>query len=342
VIFRVSDTGIGIEPEMVERLFEPFEQADASTSRRFGGTGLGLALSRRFCRLMGGDLTATGSPGEGSVFTINLPVNVAPVDAEIRKPDDTEPQSEADVLIVDDNPNARDLLDRTLRREGYRTALATNGVEALEMARKLRPSAITLDVMMPGMDGWAVLGQLKADPVTCDIPVIMMTVLEDRNLAYSLGASDYLTKPIDRDRLASVLRKHHCGRSPCPVLVVEDDPDSRRFLRAILEHESWHVEEAENGVAALEWLSGNESPELIVLDLMMPTMDGFELVNALRLHPAWRRIPIIVITAKDITDEDRARLNGQVQRILTKGSFDREALVGELRRALAGQRIVGR
>jgi CheY-like chemotaxis protein len=327
----------------VERLFEPFEQADASTSRRFGGTGLGLALSRRFCRLMGGDLTAISAPGEGSVFTIDLPVNVAPLDADVPNQKDTEPQSEADVLVVDDNPNARDLLDRTLRREGYRTALATNGVEALEMARKLRPSVITLDVMMPGMDGWAVLGQLKADPVTCDIPVIMMTVHEDRNLAYSLGASEYLTKPIDRDRLAAVLRKHHCGRTPCPVLVVEDDPDSRRFLRAILEHESWHVEEAENGVAALEWLSRNESlPELILLDLMMPAMDGFELVNALRLHPAWRRIPIIVITAKDITDQDRARLNGQVQQILSKGHFDREALLGELRRALAGNRIVGR
>jgi len=340
MIFRVADTGIGIEPENVERLFEPFEQADASTSRRFGGTGLGLALSRRFCRLMGGDLTATSTPGEGSVFTIELPVNVAPLEADPKRRTDAEPSSPgADVLVVDDNPNARDLLDRTLRREGYRTALASSGVEALEIARKLRPAAITLDVMMPGMDGWAVLGQLKADPATCDIPVIMVTVLEDRNLAYSLGASDYLTKPIDRERLASVLRKHHCGRIPCPVLVVEDDAGSRRFLRSILEHESWHVEEAENGVAALEWLSRSETvPELILLDLMMPTMDGFELVNTLRMNPEWRQIPIIVITAKDITEEDRARLNGQVQQILTKGRIDREALLGELRQALAGQR----
>ena len=340
ILFRVSDTGIGIEPENVERLFEPFEQADASTSRRFGGTGLGLALSRRFCRLMGGDLTATSTPGEGSVFTIEMPLNVAPLEADPKGRTEAEqPSSGADVLVVDDNPNARDLLDRTLRREGYRTALASSGVEALEMARKLLPAAITLDVMMPGMDGWAVLGQLKADPLTCDIPVIMVTVLEDRNLAYSLGASDYLTKPIDRDRLAAVLRKHHCGRVPCPVLVVEDDAGSRRFLRNILEHESWHVEEAENGVAALEWLNSSETvPELILLDLMMPTMDGFELVNALRLNPAWRQIPIIVITAKDITEDDRARLNGQVQRILSKGRVDREALLGELRRALAGQR----
>jgi CheY-like chemotaxis protein len=183
-----------------------------------------------------------------------------------------------------------------------------------------------------------VLGQLKADPVTCDIPVIMVTVLEDRNLAYSLGASDYLTKPIDRDRLAAVLRKHHCGRIPCPVLVVEDDAGSRRFLRNILEHESWQVDEAENGVAALDWLKRHDTvPELILLDLMMPTMDGFELVNALRLNAAWQQIPIIVITAKDITEEDRARLNGQVQRILSKGRIDREALLGELRRALAGR-----
>jgi PAS domain S-box-containing protein len=344
MIFRVSDTGIGIEPDKVERLFEPFEQADASTSRRFGGTGLGLALSRRFCRLMGGDLTGTSSPGEGSVFTIELPVNVAPLEADPkRRTEPEQPTPGADVLVVDDNPNARDLLDRTLRKEGYRTALASSGVEALEMARKLQPAAITLDVMLPGMDGWAVLGQLKADPVTCDIPVIMVTVLEDRNLAYSLGASDYLTKPIDRDRLAAVLRKHHCGRIPCPVLVVEDDAGSRRFLRSILEHESWQVEEAENGVAALEWLNSHDTvPELILLDLMMPTMDGFELVNALRVNPAWRQIPIIVITAKDITEDDRARLNGQVQRILSKGQIDREALLGELQRALAGQRTASR
>ena len=324
----------------MERLFEPFEQADASTSRRFGGTGLGLALSRRFCRLMGGDLTATSTPGEGSVFTIELPLNVAPLEADPKvRVESEQPSSGVDVLVVDDNPTARDLLDRTLRKEGYRTAFASSGVEALEMARKLLPAAITLDVMMPGMDGWAVLGQLKADPLTCDIPVIMVTVHEDRNLAYSLGASDYLTKPIDRDRLAAVLRKHHCGSVPCPVLVVEDDAGSRRFLRNILEHESWHVEEAENGAAALEWLNSNETvPELILLDLMMPTMDGFELVNALRLNPAWRQIPIIVITAKDITEDDRARLNGQVQRILSKGRVDREALLGELRRALAGQR----
>jgi PAS domain S-box-containing protein len=230
ILFRVSDTGIGIEPENVERLFEPFEQADASTSRRFGGTGLGLALSRRFCRLMGGDLRATSTPGKGSVFTIDLPVNVAPleVDPKVRV-ESEQPSSGADVLVVDDNPTARDLLDRTLRREGYRTAFASSGVEALEMARKLLPAAITLDVMMPGMDGWAVLGQLKADPLTCDIPVIMVTVLEDRNLAYSLGASDYLTKPIDRDRLAAVLRKHHCGSVPCPVLVWRMTPGAGAF-----------------------------------------------------------------------------------------------------------------
>ncbi len=339
IVFRVSDSGIGIDPDSVERLFEPFEQADASTSRRYGGTGLGLALSRRFCRLMGGDLMATSEPGKGSVFAVELPVNVAALSGEPAPRSQADPQPGADVLVVDDNPNARDLLDRTLRKEGYQTALASSGIEALEMARQLRPAAITLDVMMPGMDGWAVLGQLKTDPLTCDIPVIMVTVLEDRNLAYSLGASDYLTKPIDRERLATILRKHHCGRTPCPVLVVEDDAGSRRFLRSILEHESWQVEEAENGVAALEWLnSSGVMPELILLDLMMPTMDGFELVNALRINPVWSQIPIIVITAKDLTEEDRARLNGQVQRILTKGRFDREALLGELRRALTAQK----
>jgi len=339
--FAVSDTGIGISDDQIERLFEPFSQADASTSRRFGGTGLGLTLSRRFCRLMGGDLTAFGNPGVGSTFTINLPAKGVTVPEEAQAASTTWTAESEAILVVDDDATARDLLRRTLEREGFRVALATNGREALEMARKLRPTAVTLDVMMPGLDGWTVLAQLKADPETCDIPVIMVTMLEDRSLAYSLGANDYLTKPIDRERLVSILRKHHCGKVPCPVLVVEDDPNSRHLMRTILEREKWKVDEAANGAEALKLLNQN-SYELILLDLMMPEMDGFEFVTEMRRNPVWAQIPVIVLTAKDLTEEDRSRLNGRVRQIISKGRLNREGLRTEIERVLGSRGIANR
>ncbi len=330
---QVSDTGIGIAADKLEQLFEPFLQADASTSRNYGGTGLGLALSRRFSRLMGGDVSAQSEEGKGSVFTIELPASGAERPEDLTETPHADPAIGA-ILVVDDDPTARDLIQRSLEREGFHTVAAASGIDALQLARKLRPRAITLDVMMPGMDGWAVLGQLKGDPETCDIPVVIVTILEDRNLAYSLGATDYLTKPINRERLAHIVRKHHCVNPPCRVLVVEDDPDSRGLLCSLLEREEWTVVEADNGAAALEKLE-EFIPELILLDLMMPRMDGFDVVAALRRDDRWKEIPVVVITAKDVTEEDRRRLNGQVERIVSKGSLDQEALLAEVRRVVA-------
>jgi PAS domain S-box-containing protein len=341
--FRVSDTGVGIGPEGLARLFEPFSQADASTSRRYGGTGLGLALTRHLCRLMGGDITAESTPGEGSTFTIELPAtvsggNVEEQEAEPLPVDLTCTDSVEPVLVVDDDATARDLIRRSLEREGYRTVGVSNGAEALRLARELRPSAITLDVMMPGMDGWAVLGQLKADPETAQIPVVMITIVEDRNLGYALGATEYLTKPIDRERLSALLRQHRCAKPPCPVLLVEDDADTRYLLRTLLEREQWHVLEAENGAAALRVLQDGK-PELILLDLLMPEMDGFEFIAAMKENPEWRQIPVVVITSKDLTADERRKLNGQVSRVLSKGALDRDALLAELHRTVrANQR----
>jgi PAS domain S-box-containing protein len=327
---QVSDTGIGIAAGKLQQLFEPFSQADASTSRNYGGTGLGLALSRRFSRLMGGDLTAHSEEGKGAAFTIEIPAG----GAAVKEPAPAQAQDMGAILVVDDDPTARDLIQRSLDKEGFHTVAASNGPEALRLARQLRPRAITLDVMMPGMDGWAVLGQLKADPETCDIPVVMVTILEDCNLAYSLGATDYLTKPIDRERLAHVLRKHHCAHLPCHVLLVEDDQSNRELLRGFLEREDWTVVEAEDGAEALARLNGIH-PQLILLDLMMPHMDGFEVVAELKKNPAWSNIPVVVITAKDVTEEDRRRLNGQVERILSKGALDRDSLLAEVRRVVS-------
>ena len=229
--FAVQDTGIGMTPEQMGRLFQEFGQADATTTRRYGGTGLGLALSRRLCRMMGGDISVASEPGRGSTFTIRLP-------AEVREPTrETTPAATAReplatgssrVLVIDDDAAVRDLMTRFLGKEGFSVATASGGEEGLRLARELQPDVITLDVLMPGMDGWSVLAALKADPALVDVPVVMLTMLDDRNLGYALGAADYLTKPIDRERLVAVLGRH---RRDLPVLVVDDDPDFRELAR---------------------------------------------------------------------------------------------------------------
>jgi signal transduction histidine kinase/CheY-like chemotaxis protein len=333
--FTVRDTGIGMTPAQLARLFEAFSQADAATTRKYGGTGLGLALSRRLCRMMGGDVTVESEAGRGSTFTVRLPALVTPASepgAEAATPVSPQaPASHGTVLVIDDEAAVRDLMQRFLVKEGFRVATAAGGDEGLRRARELHPDAITLDVMMPGMDGWAVLAALKADPAVADIPVIMLTIVDDRNLGYALGAAEYLTKPVDRERLVAVLKKY---RRDLPVLVVDDDPVLRELLGRTLATAGYTVVEAENGRVALERLR-EVSPSVILLDLMMPEMDGFEFLVALRDHDAWREIPVVVITARDLSAEDRARLNGRVERILQKGAYGREALLTEVRALVA-------
>ncbi len=330
MVFSVTDTGIGMTSEQLAKLFEAFTQADAATTRRFGGTGLGLALSRRLCRMMGGDVTVESELGRGSTFTIRLPAHVAdavPASAVSTAPADDVPAGNGTVLVIDDEPTVRDLMQRFLVKEGFRVVTAASGEEGLRRAHEIRPDTITLDVMMPGMDGWAVLTALKADPDVADIPVVMLTIVDDKNLGYALGASDYLSKPIDRERLVAVLKQH---RRDCPVLVVDDDAGVRALLRRMLEPEGYTVVEAENGRAALARLH-DLAPGVVLLDLMMPEMDGFEFVAEFRRHEAWRGVPIVVITAKDLSGEDRERLNGYVQRILQKGAYGRDELLAEVR-----------
>ena len=241
------------------------------------------------------------------------------------------------VLVIDDDPAARDLMRRFLVREGFRPETAGSGEEGLRLARELRPIIITLDVMMPGMDGWAVLQELKASSETQDIPVIMLTMVDDKNIGFALGATDYMTKPIDRSRLSALLGKHRCKdpEGGCRVLVVEDDETTRQMMVSLLAHEGWRVSEAENGRLALESLE-QSCPDLILLDLMMPEMDGFEFAHRLRERDAWRAVPVIVLTAKDITEEDRLRLGGYVEKIVQKGSWDRAELLREIGQLVAG------
>jgi CheY-like chemotaxis protein len=340
-VFTISDTGIGMSPNQMDKLFEAFVQADASTTRKYGGTGLGLAITQRFCRMMGGDITVQSTPGQGSTFTIWLPVEVEEPKSQLPAllfngevsssiSSGPKPPGATTILVIDDDPAVHDLLRRFLSKEGFWVETAGSGEAGLILARQLRPAAITLDVMMPGMDGWAVLTALKADPDLADIPVIMLTMVDDKNFGYALGAAEYLTKPIDRDRLSVLLGKYRCEAPRCAVLLVEDDVPTREIMRRMLEKEGWTVAEAENGRVALTRLAENQ-PELILLDLMMPEMDGFEFLAELRQNPAWRTIPIVVVTAMYLTPEERQRLNGSVIQILQKGAYSRDELLEEVR-----------
>ena len=341
IMFHVTDTGIGMTAEQMTRLFEAFSQADLSTTRKYGGTGLGLAISRKFCQMMGGDLRVASQEGKGSTFTVILPAQVSKPETEAAKPAEatvaappTAAVALATVLVIDDDPVVRDLLLRSLSRDGFKVATAADGPTGLELARKLRPAVITLDVMMPGMDGWAVLSKLKAEPELADIPVVMLTIVDDKNMGFALGVSDYLMKPVDRDRLVTVLKKYRREPAGGSVLVVEDDPATREMLARSLAREGYAVTEAGNGRIALDQLE-KFRPNIILLDLMMPEMDGFEFVEAFRQRQDWQPIPIIVVTAKELTEEDKQRLDGYVAKILMKGSHTRDELLAEVRQIVA-------
>jgi DNA-binding response OmpR family regulator/nitrogen-specific signal transduction histidine kinase len=334
--FIVSDTGIGMTSEQLNKLFQAFTQADASTSRKYGGTGLGLVISRRFCQLMGGDITVRSQPGKGTTFTVALPQHVQELSSMTQfftKPT-AAPANTATagpcLLVIDDDPAVHDLLQRSLEKDGFRVESATEGRAGIELAKQLNPAVILLDVMMPSMDGWTVLTSLKADRNTVEIPVIMMTMVDDKQLGFALGAADYFTKPIDWQRLHASLRKYRKPIDEQTVLVIEDEPQTRELLRRALEKEGWRVLEAANGRLGLEKLDGT-IPALILLDLMMPEMDGFEFLDALRQRKDGLHAPVIVITAKDLTAEDHRRLNGGVERVIQKASMSQEQLLGLVR-----------
>jgi CheY-like chemotaxis protein/anti-sigma regulatory factor (Ser/Thr protein kinase) len=327
--FRVSDTGIGIAPQNLGKLFQPFTQVDASTTRKYGGTGLGLALTKRFCELMGGDVTVESTPGAGTTFTVTLPDNLEFVPALATLRPDVVHRTGPAVLVVDDDPVARELMQGYLEREGYAVVCAASGPDGLRLARELRPLAITLDVLMPGSDGWAVLSQLKADPDTCDIPVVMVSMLDERRLGFTLGAVDYLTKPVDRARLAATLRRFHAAGSR-HALVVEDDAWTREALCDALQAEGWQVDEAENGRVGLDRVAA-DAPSVILLDLAMPEMDGFEFLARLRADEAHRSIPVVVVTARDLGAEERQQLAGRASAVFQKEALGLDDLVKHLR-----------
>ncbi|MBI5368826.1 MAG: response regulator, partial [Planctomycetes bacterium] len=336
LVLRVIDQGIGMTPEQVGRLFQDFVQADASTTRKFGGTGLGLSICRKICRMMGGDVTVSSVEGTGSTFTVYVPVTVQAITGVLSAAGPAAPKAlptprgpvRGTLLVIDDDPTVRDLATRMMTREGFRVETAANGEEGLRKARELRPDAITLDVHMPTLDGWAVLSRLKADPELASIPVTLMSMADEKQLGSALGAADFLTKPLRREQLVAVMGRYARGGT-APVLLVEDNPEVRELTRRALEKEQRPVIEAENGRVALERLA-TLRPSIILLDLMMPEMDGFQFLEEFRKHDEWREIPVVVLTAKELTVEDHARLSGGIDRILQKGTCTREQLMTEV------------
>jgi signal transduction histidine kinase/CheY-like chemotaxis protein len=354
IIFHVIDEGIGMTEEQQQNLFDSFTQADDSTTRRYGGTGLGLSISLQFAKMMGGNIAVESTLGQGSTFSISLPVYMSeknPIDDQAQEqshqmamnpmridehqlettiPHILKPLKENGIiLVIDDDPTIRELLDVHLTRLGYQVVTAAGGSEGLSMAKKLNPDVITLDVMMPDIDGWQVLSKIKSDPELAAIPVVMLSIIANQKKGYSLGATDYLIKPISRDRLANILEQYKNIESP-NVLVIEDDKMTRSMVQQMLERIGCQVTTAENGRIALDLIEQGAKPDLILLDLMMPVMNGFTFAQQMCQIPVWRDIPIIVLTAKEMTRQERDQLNECVQTVFLKGHYQKTELLNQI------------
>ncbi|WP_424134213.1 response regulator [Roseomonas chloroacetimidivorans] len=346
IAFHVADTGIGMTKEQVAKLFTRFTQADSSTTRRFGGTGLGLAITKAFCTLLGGSISAESEQGKGTTFIIHVPMDLretgpeAEAEAEAVQhqamPDAQERTQAGLVLVVDDDPASRELLSRFVLRDGFAVRTAQDGEEGLRLAKQLRPTAILLDVMMPRMDGWSVLTALKADPELAEIPVVMVSIVQERALAVSLGAADYLIKPVQWQRLRTVLDRY---RAPGAALVVEAEPEPRNELRQLLESEGWSVEEADSSEAALARLIAPDPAAppygLVLVAVPGPDNDGLTLVHELRQRDSCKDVQVIALAGGGVPPAALEALRGQVRRVLPSNDEPPEALLKELRRIAA-------
>jgi len=385
----VTDSGIGISGENQKKLFQPFTQADASTSREYGGTGLGLSLVRKFSELLGGTVWVESEPGKGSTFTFTIPIDGS---AEAKAPEDTgeleactgtgsgqgaksevkvvaeakmpenmvevpavaktvtaeeiaaiempaiiEPEgasgNEPLILVVEDDENSSEVLTVTLTGAGYRVIPACNGTEALAFAKKLDPFAITLDIMLPGIDGWDVLKYLNYDPETSNIPVIVISMLDETEVGFSLGVVDYFVKPVEKNTLIIALNnlKKALGIARPKVLVVDDEPEAVELVASMIEPAGFEIIHAYGGEEGIK-KSFSEHPDVLILDLVMPDVSGFDVVSRLKMYPETRNIPTIICTSKDPTSEDILRLKSNVISIMHKGEFAREQLINEIKR----------
>jgi signal transduction histidine kinase/DNA-binding response OmpR family regulator len=336
VQLTISDTGIGMSETQLARIFEPFTQADASTTRKFGGTGLGLAITKRFVELMGGDISVSSEPGVGTTFSVLLPRTAGDGAADAELPQElgaAPPMMRTDtgflVLVIDDEPMAQELNKRWIERLGHHVVIAPNGTAGLEMARALKPNVILLDISMPGLNGWEVLEQLKQDPATAHIPAIMVSAHDERKRAVLLGAVELLTKPVARDDLNQLLTLYS-GRSEGHILLVEDDVAMADIYKRSITSAGFQVHHAKNGIEALKLMDQQKDFRMAVVDLMMPEMDGFQFLEALEVRHPDILMPVMVLTAKDLTSEDRRRLSGHAQMLRRKGSLSPRELLGDI------------
>ena len=321
ILFSVSDTGIGMTAEQLDKLFEKFTQADSSTTRRYGGTGLGLALCWEFSHMMNGEVTVESIPDVGTTFTVRLPTKMKTESTNLIEAATSDSET---VLLIDDDKTVHELLTRKLDKLGFRVESAFSGRDGIYQAEILKPAVIILDVMMPGMDGWDVLKTLNDHEELAKIPVIMLTMVDDKKLGYAMGVAGYLRKPAQREELVRLLDKYVKRNLKPDILIVDDEPNMLELLRRNLEDLQCNVRVSEDGLRAIEEY-GQKRPDLIILDLMMPEMDGFEFVEYLREHhEEWT--PIVIMTAKEITAEDRQRLNGAVEFLLTKDNLGQQKL----------------
>jgi signal transduction histidine kinase/CheY-like chemotaxis protein/HAMP domain-containing protein len=344
IAFSVSDTGIGLTDAQIDNLFQAFSQADASTTRRYGGTGLGLAITRSLIRLLGGDVTVSSIPGKGSNFTILLPLSTgaepASAEAPLTQADPPAGGGGATILVVDDDLAAREIIGEHLARDGHRLIFAASGTEALAAARTHRPDVITLDIMMPNVDGWSVLHSLKQDAELSHIPVVLISVTEQGSLGVELGAAQVLTKPIDRDELLDAIGRCCRDATRGTVLVVDDDAIMRDVAQRALDRLGYNIAVAADGVQAIAWLEENPAPSLILLDLLMPGMDGFGVLRRLRENPEWAALPVLVVTAKQLDPVEERWLRDMGQQVIGKGQSGYLTLVDTVRDVLARSSVL--
>jgi CheY-like chemotaxis protein len=342
VRISVHDTGVGITPQAQKVIFDEFVQGDGSTTRRHGGTGLGLSIVRRLVEMHGGAIAVVSEPGMGSTFSFTMPVFTTPsvTEPEPRRATGRPAQGIGGtaILVVDDDASVRHLIVRHLEQEGWKTVQAANAADALTLARSARPVMITLDILLPDASGWWVLEELKADPTTAGIPVVVVSIVEDNRLVFSLGASDYLPKPFDRNDLLLKVHRLLPDLKARRLFVVDDDPAVCSMLAKMLTEEGADVTTLGDGEQALTAIS-QAPPDLVLLDLMMPGMSGFEVVARMRANPATATVPVVIVSAKELTHEDALTLDGNIQRFVAKGKLGREGLIAALRQVL-GQRAV--